>query len=78
MSQGLTISKYERYKKVRKAKKPNTGVLGESPPRIVKEFDVELAKPQVLFNKNILSGICPEQWKTEYTTPIEKVAIPES
>ena len=73
------ISEYDCYKKIIKAKKPKTGVPGELPARIVKEYDVELAKPlQVLFNKIIQSGIWPEQWKTEYTTPIGKIPVPES
>ena len=79
VSKPPTISEYDCYKKILKAKKPKTGVPGELPPRIIKEFDVELAKPlEVLYNKIIKSGVWPEQWKTEYTTPIGKIPVPES
>ena len=68
---------YECYKKIQRAKKPKSGVPGELPPNIIKEFSVELAKPlQILYNKIIQSGKWPQHWKTEYTTPISKVPVP--
>ena len=79
VSQPPIISEFDCYKKMKKAKKPKAGVPGELPPRIIKEFDVELAKPlEVLYNKIIQSGTWPEQWKTEYTTHIGKFPMPDS
>ena len=73
------ISEYECYKKILRAKKPKAGVPGELPPKIIKEFSVELAKPlQILYNKIIQSGKWPHHWKTEYTTPIGKIPVPET
>ena len=73
------ISEYECYKKLLKAKKPKSGVPGDLPPKIIKEFSVELAKPlEELFNRITQSGRWPQQWKTEFTTPIGKIPVPES
>ena len=39
---------------------------------------LSLAKPlEILWNRIIKSGVWPEQWKTEYTTPIGKIPVPE-
>ena len=73
------ISELDCYQKLLKAKKPKSGVPGDLPPRIIKEFSVELAKPlETLYNKIIQSGSWPQKWKTEYTTPIGKIPMPET
>ena len=62
-----------------KAKKPQSGVPGDLPAQIVKEFSVELAGPvHKLLNNIVQSTTWPQQWKTEYVTPIGKVPQPES
>ena len=73
------ISEHECYEKIVKAKKPQSSVPGDLPAQIVKEFSVELAGPvHKLLNNIVQSAIWPEQWKTEYVTPIGKVPQPES
>ena len=73
------IEDYEVYEKIKSAKKPKSGVPGDLPRRVTKEFAPELAKP----NRRIISSIArtgqwPTQWKLESVTPIGKIPIPES
>ena len=70
---GKDVSEYEVYIKIKKAKKPNSMVKSDVPPKLVKEFAVEYAKPvQVIFNAITKSGEYPRQWVME-----EQVAIPK-
>ena len=62
-----------------KAKKPQSGVPGDLPAKIVKEHSVELAGPlHTLLNKIVQTAVWPQQWKMEYITPIGKVTLPET
>ena len=72
------ISEYQCYKQIVKTNKPRSVVPGDLPPDVIKEFSVELAGPlHELFNKIVQSGSWPQQWKTEYVTPIAKIPQPE-
>ena len=74
-----TITEYECYLKLRKAKKPKSVIPGDLPSPIIKEFIVELAKPySQLFNTIITTAIWPEQFKVEHVTPIPKIPLPQS
>ena len=74
-----TISEFECYKKIVATKKPRSGVPGDLPSTLTKEFPVELANPlHRLLNKIVKSHDWPEQWKVEYVTPISKIPLPES
>lgn len=77
---GMTkVSEFECYEKILKAKKPQSGVPGDLPAEIVKQFSVELAGPlHKLLNKIVQSAQWPQQWKIEYITPIGKVPLPET
>jgi hypothetical protein len=69
----------ECYEKIIAAKKPQSGVPGDLPCAILKEFPVELAKPvQTLLNNITQSANWPDQWKVEYVTPIGKIPQPET
>ena len=49
------------------------------PPKVVKEFSVELAVPVcVIFNKIAETGEYPRQWLIEMKTTIPKVTHPQS
>ena len=73
------ISEYECYKKIVATKKPQSGVPGDLPNTLNKEFSVELAKPlHKLLNRIVQSADWPRQWKIEYVTPIAKIPQPES
>ena len=73
------ISELECYEKIVAAKKPQSGVPGDLPSRIIKEFSVELAAPlQSLLNNIVQSATWPDEWKVEYVTPIGKVPQPET
>ena len=67
------------YKKIKKMRIPDSVVPRDFPPRIWKEFVVDLAEPVSIINNNILrSGKWPEMWKLEYVTVIEKEKNPQS
>ena len=49
------------------------------PPKVKKEFGVELASPVAdIFNSINKSGEYPKQWKTEFVTPIPKASPPQT
>ena len=49
------------------------------PPKIKKEFYVEIAEPVTkIFNSILQSGIYPKQWLVEYVTPIKKTKLAET
>ena len=69
----------ETWRKIEKAKKPQSGVPSDLPRAITKEFSVELAPPLAKIITNIVrSAHWPVHWKKEYVTPIGKVSNPET
>ena len=78
-SKAPIITEYDCYMKLKAAKKPMSGVPGDLPSSIVKEFTVELANPvSKLLNNIIQSAKWPEHYKTGYVIPIGKIPQPES
>ena len=74
-----TISEYDTYIKIKAAKKPQSGVPGDLPQPILKEFMPELAAPVSKIINNIFQTCqWPTQWKLEYVTPIGKTPHPET
>ena len=72
-------SEYETWRKIQAAKKPRSGVPGDLPREIIKEFSVELARPASrIINKITESAKWPTSWKKEYITPIGKIPEPET
>ena len=60
-------------------KKPKSGVPGDLPRIITKEFADELATPMSrIFNSIFKHAEWPTSWKLEYVTPIGKIPLPES
>ena len=73
------ISEHQCYEKIVKANKPRSGVPGDLPAEMIKEFSVELSGPLYkVYNNIVQSASWPQQWKIEYVTPIGKIPIPES
>ena len=73
------ISEYDVYCKIRAAKKPNSGIPGDLPKTIIKEFSPELATPVHKIIQNIFfTGEWPSHWKLEHIKPIPKIPTPES
>ena len=67
------LCEYEVYLKIQKARKPNSFVKGEVPPKVTKLFQVEFSAPAtIIFNNIIATQKYPNQWKVEYGTPIPK------
>ena len=78
-SKSPEITEYECYQKMKTAKKPMSGVPGDLPSQIVKEFIVELGGPSSkLLNNIVQSASWPDQYKVEYVTPVGKIPQPES
>ena len=74
-----TVSVQDTLKKINKAKKPKSGVPGDLPAEIVKEFSDELAPPVCQILNNVFrSAVWPDQWKKEFVTPIGKVPLPDT
>ena len=66
------------YQRLKSSKKPNSSVAGDIPPKIMKAFVVEYAKPAThLFNKITETGDYPRKWVIETQFPIKKEPNPE-
>ena len=73
------IEDYEVYNKIKYAHKPQSGVPGDLPRLITKEFAPELAKPiRKIISSIAISGEWPTQWKLESVSAIGKIPIPET
>jgi hypothetical protein len=73
------LADYEVFKKICKAKKPNSIVSGDLPKKIVQEFSCELATPVTIIYNSILKTLeYPRQWVVEHQIPLPKVYPPSS
>ena len=73
------LSRYKVQKMIRKAKKSKTGVPGDLPKILHKEFGPELAAPlSTIYNNIIKSGQWPASWKIEHGLPLKKIDQPEN
>ena len=73
------IEEYEVYDELMKAKKPKTGIPGDLPRCLVKEFSPELSVPLVkIYNQIISTGVWPEPWRVEHGIPLQKKTNPEN
>ena len=74
-----TVTVQDTLKKIIGAKKPRSGVPGDLPCQIIKEFTEELSTPvSTILNNLFQSAVWPEQWRMEYVTPIGKIPQPET
>ena len=72
------LEEHEVFQKIQKSKKPSSCVPGDLPVKLVKEFDVELAKPvSKIFNRITSTLQYPKQWKVEHQIPIPKKHPPQ-
>ena len=79
MKDAPIIGPEDVYSQFCKRKLKQSCVPGDIPPRIKKEFAVELASPVAhIFNAINQSGQYPRQWVIEWVTPIPKVSPPDS
>ena len=71
------ILDYDVYNKIKKTKKPKSGVPGDLPRRLVQEFAPELAAPLGKIIRNIVqTRVWPKSWRVEYGTPLQKISNP--
>ena len=72
-----TLEEYQVFKKISKAKKPNSSVPGDLPKKIVQEFCCELSAPVTIIYRSILKTLeYPRQWVIEHQIPLAKVHPP--
>ena len=74
-----TLTTAEVFKRIVRAKKPNSKVPGDLEPRLVKAFPKLLAYPLTeIFNAITQTATYPNCWKVEHQIPIPKVDNPET
>ena len=72
------IEPYQVYKRIQEMNLPVSTVPGDFPPRIWKEFSVELSTPiSIIVNRILRTGNWPDIFKTEWVTVIAKKTDPE-
>ena len=63
----------------KRRKKKSSVIPGDLPPRIKKEFQLEIAEPITdIFNSITHTGEYPRQWVQEFVTPVNKIPFPET
>ena len=73
------LEEHEVYRKMCRAKKPNSAVPGDIPKKIIKEFSCEFSAPLTIIYNSILNTFeYPRQWVVEHQIPIPKVTPPAS
>ena len=73
------LDELQVYEMISKAKKPKSGVPGDLPRTLIKEFCPELATPlSTIYTSIIHSGLWPSSWKVEYGIPLQKVSNPRN
>ena len=71
------VSRYKIENMIRKAKKTKSGVPGDLPKILHKEFGPELALPlEKIYNGIVQTGQWPDSWKVEFGLPLKKTANP--
>ena len=73
------VSLDEVRKKLKDAKKPDSSVDGDIPPRLMRKYHESLAVPvRLIFNAVFSTGTWPSRWKSETTVVIPKSQNPET
>ena len=73
------LSRFKVENMIRKAKKTKSGIPGELPQSLNKEFGPELAIPlSMIYNNIVATGQWPDSWKIEYGLPLKKKSNPET
>ena len=71
------LSRFKVEKMIKKAKKTKSGVPGDLPKILHKEFGPELSVPLgKIYNNMIQTGQWPDSWKVEYGLPLKKTSNP--
>ena len=73
------VSRFKVENMMRKAKKSKSGVPGDLPKVMHKEFGPELSVPLSSIYTNIVkTGQWPSSWKTEHGLPLKKIPQPDT
>lgn len=72
------IAPYQVWERIQKMNIPESTVPDDFPPRIWKQFSLELSTPiSIVVNRILVTGEWPEKFKTEWVTVIAKKVSPE-
>ena len=75
----ITLSEHQVYRLLSKIPATKAPGPGDIPPRLLKEFAPELAKPYCeIFNTSLQEGIFPRRWKKAYAVPVPKITSPST
>ena len=75
----ITLSEHQVYRHLSKIPVTKAPGPGDIPPRLLKEFAPELAKPYCdIFNASLREGVFPKRWKRAFAVPVPKVPTPNT
>ena len=75
----IILSEYQVFRHLCKIPATKAPGPGDIPPRLLKEFTYELAKPFCdIFNSSLREGIFPRRWKKAFAIPVPKTNCPDS
>ena len=74
-----TLTPHEVEVRIKKARKPKSGIPGDIPPDILMMCKASLSRPlAAIYNQILRHASWPSQWKKEYITVIPKTGKPEN
>ena len=73
----INLSEHQVYRHLCKIPATKAPGPGDIPPRLLREFAPELAKPFCdIFNSSLKEGVFPRRWKKAFAVPVPKTASP--
>ena len=73
----ITLSEHQVYRLLDSIPTTKAPGPGDIPPRLLKEFGPELAKPFCdIFNSSLREGVFPRRWKKAFAVPVPKTTTP--
>ena len=75
----IIVSEHQVYRLLKSIPSTKAPGPGDIPPRLLKEFGPELAKPFCdIFNSSLQEGVFPQRWKKAFAVPVPKTATPDT
>ena len=75
----ISVSEHQVYRLLNNIPTSKAPGPGDIPPRLLKEFGPELAKPFCdIFNSSLHEGVFPRRWKKAFAVPVPKTASPNT
>ncbi|MEL7520669.1 MAG: reverse transcriptase family protein, partial [Cyanobacteria bacterium J06553_1] len=75
----INVSEHQVYRLLNSIPATKAPGPGDIPPRLLKEFGPELAKPFCdIFNSSLQEGVFPRRWKKAFAVPVPKTPTPNT